>query len=241
MLKPPTTPTPSPRASVYGLLFALVFPSIVTLAYFVLLSDMPAAVQQGAYVAGKTIQFSFPLLFAAWILREPIRTARFSTAGVYEGAFSGLMILIFMLLLYFALLLPSELFTGVGAQVRAKVDGLGINTPLRYLALGIFYSLFHSLLEEYYWRWFVFGQLRRNTSFAAATAISSIGFMAHHVILLGVYFGWRSPATYLFSAAIAIGGAYWAWAYERSGSLYGPWLSHLLVDAAIFTIGYSLL
>jgi hypothetical protein len=28
--------------------------------------------------------------------------------------------------------------------------------------------------------------------------------------------------------------------YRRSGSLYGPWLSHLLVDAAIFWIGYDL-
>ena len=65
--------------------------------------------------------------------------------------------------------------------------------------------------------------------------------MAHHVLVLATFFGWSSPATYVFSLAIAIGGAYWAWLYARSGSLYGPWLSHLLVDAGIFLIGYDLL
>ena len=29
-------------------------------------------------------------------------------------------------------------------------------------------------------------------------------------------------------------GAAWAWIYHRSGSLLGPWLSHLLIDAGIF-------
>ena len=70
--------------------------------------------------------------------------------------------------------------------------------------------------------------------------ISSVGFMAHHVILLSVYFGWGSPLTYLFSLAVAVGGAFWAWLFAASRSLLGPWLSHMLVDAAIFLIGYDL-
>jgi membrane protease YdiL (CAAX protease family) len=64
--------------------------------------------------------------------------------------------------------------------------------------------------------------------------------MAHHIILLATYFGWTSPVAYLFSLAVAIGGAAWAWIYHRSGSLFGPWLSHCLVDAAIFYLGYEL-
>jgi uncharacterized protein len=49
-----------------------------------------------------------------------------------------------------------------------------------------------------------------------------------------------SPWTWLFSLSVAVGGAFWAWLYQRTGSLYGPWLSHLLVDAAIFLVGYDL-
>jgi membrane protease YdiL (CAAX protease family) len=43
------------------------------------------------------------------------------------------------------------------------------------------------------------------------------------------------------SLGVAVGGAVWARLYDRSGSLLGPWLSHLLVDAAIFFVGYELL
>jgi hypothetical protein len=39
---------------------------------------------------------------------------------------------------------------------------------------------------------------------------------------------------------VAAGGAFWAWLYQRSGSLVGPWLGHLLADAAIFTVGWQL-
>jgi len=60
------------------------------------------------------------------------------------------------------------------------------------------------------------------------------------VILLATYFGWLSPWTYLLSLGVAVGGIFWAWLYHRSGSLYGPWLSHLLIDAAIFVVGYDL-
>jgi membrane protease YdiL (CAAX protease family) len=40
---------------------------------------------------------------------------------------------------------------------------------------------------------------------------------------------------------VAAGGAVWAWVYHRSGSLLGPWLSHMLVDAGIFLVGYQML
>src|SRR5262249_1527345 len=106
---------------------------------------------------------------------------------------------------------------------------------------AVFVTVPHSLLEEYYWRWFVFGQLRRRLTLASAIVISSLGFMAHHVIILYVFF----PDHFLtaavpFSLCVAAGGAVWAWLYERSGSIYAPWLSHLVVDAGLFVVGYDL-
>jgi len=60
------------------------------------------------------------------------------------------------------------------------------------------------------------------------------------VIVVGAYFGMVSLETWLISFSVALGGAFWAWLYHRSGSLVGPWLSHLLVDSAIFVIGYDI-
>ena len=63
--------------------------------------------------------------------------------------------------------------------------------------------------------------------------------MAHHVILLGFFFNW-SPWTYVLSASIAVGGAFWAWQFNRTGKLRVPWFSHMIVDAGIFSLGYFL-
>ena len=146
-----------------------------------------------------------------------------------------------MIALYFIVLRPAGFFDAVAPLVREKVHGFGVHTLAAYLLLALFYSLIHSLLEEYYWRWFVFGQLSRGCNLPLAIAIASLGFAAHHVLVLGHYFGWVSPLTWLFSASIAIGGAFWSWLYHRSNSLLAPWLSHALIDAAIFAIGYDLI
>ncbi len=109
-----------------------------------------------------------------------------------------------------------------------------------FMAVALFYSLCHSGLEEYYWRWFVFRHLNLRWNVAAATVVSSLGFMAHHVLVLARYFGWASPLTYLLALCVATGGVIWAVLYRRFGTLLGPWLSHAFVDAAIFAIAYQM-
>ena len=116
-----------------------------------------------------------------------------------------------------------------------------LRTPAQFAAAGIFYALVHSLLEEYYWRWFVFGQLRRLLPLGQSTALASLAFAAHHWIVLGSYFGRFSPVTWLMTFAVAVGGAVWCGIYHRSHSLLGPWLSHALVDAAIFAVGFAII
>ncbi|MBI3823301.1 MAG: CPBP family intramembrane metalloprotease [Planctomycetes bacterium] len=43
------------------------------------------------------------------------------------------------------------------------------------------------------------------------------------------------------SVCVAIGGGVWCVIYERSESLWAPWLSHALIDAAIMGVGYWML
>jgi membrane protease YdiL (CAAX protease family) len=162
-----------------------------------------------------------------------------SAKGLGWGLLTGVAIILAMLLLYYAFLKPQGHFDGALGPIRDKVQGFGLDRLWKYAALGLFYALAHSFLEEYYWRWFVFGQLRRLIPPGAAVFVSSLGFMAHHIILLSSFFGWGSFASLFFSFAVFVGGVIWAWLYHRSGSLYGPWLSHALVDAGIFLVGYD--
>ncbi len=227
-------------ADLAAAVFALVFPALFTWVYFVALRRAPAGLQQTVYAAGKTIQFALPVFWVLAIQRRRPSRSRLSTDGLGEGLLFGLAVFALALVLYQAWLKPVGLFQAVGEQIQAKIVNFGIHGPGAYLVLAAFYSLIHSFLEEYYWRWFVFGQLQSLMPWQAAVGVSSGGFMAHHVILLATFFGWSSPAAYLFSLGVAVGGAYWAWLYHRTRSLYGPWLSHLLVDAAVFAVGYDL-
>jgi len=117
----------------------------------------------------------------------------------------------------------------------------GLATPAAYLLFGFLLSVVHSLLEEYYWRWFVFGRLRHHFALAAAMLLSSVAFMAHHVIDLGMFF----PGKFLvlvvpLSLCVGAGGMVWAWLYHRTNSVYAPWVSHVLIDAAIIAVGYDM-
>ncbi|HYO26139.1 MAG TPA: type II CAAX endopeptidase family protein [Lacipirellulaceae bacterium] len=220
---------------------AMVLPTAITWLYFFGAAGMPEGVQRSIFAVVKVVQFALPAVWVAAVQRERLGTGRFAPAGVWAGLAFGVVVAAAIVALYAWVLRGSSLLAAALPEMQSKVDGFGISTAWQFAALGAGYSLVHSLLEEYYWRWFVFGQLQRWTSVGWAVAISSLGFMAHHVLVLGKYFGFGNPATYALSACVAVGGAVWAAMYRRTGSLLGPWLSHMLVDAAIFGVGYALL
>ena len=238
-------PTSSRRADACAVLAGVAIPTLVTWLYFVALRNCPAAVQQTAYGVGKTAQFAFPLV---WLLAGRLQFVTATAGGreasvrrgVIEGlAFGGLVTAAIMLGYHFWLE-PAGLLAPAGKAVAEKVTRFGVAGPAGFALMAMFYVLVHSFLEEYYWRWFIFRLMRQLMPPAAAIVLSSLAFTLHHVIVLGAYFGWRSPATAVFSLAVAVAGAVWAWMYHRSGSLLGPWLSHALADAAIFAVGYGL-
>lgn len=251
-----------------GIAIAVSLPTLVTWAYFHLLADSPASLQKGTYSVGKVIQFAFPVAWVVFVLRTslssagiPSRTERASDSAAEADstaagnpsdvelkppqslsfailmglAVSGLMFAIYRYAF------PAEVLANLQTELVDRVTGFSVDSWQKFLGLSVFYALVHSLLEEYYFRWFVFGQLRHVTRLGPAILISGLAFMGHHVIVLGHYFGGLSPITLFLSFSIAIGGMIWAWQYEKSKSLIGPWISHLLVDAGIFAIGYAVL
>jgi membrane protease YdiL (CAAX protease family) len=235
----PTSPK-APVRDLAAILVALVLPSLITWIYFFRAESAEASTQLAIFNMVKVIQFAFPLAWVLAVQKERVTLRPPHARGAGVGLVFGVVVFAATFALYVGVLRGSDLLIAASDEIVGKLQGWGIDRVWKYAALGIFYSLFHSLLEEYYWRWFVFGQLRRITSLRPAVIISSLGFMAHHVLVLGKFFGFDNPATWLFSSCVAVGGAVWAWIYDRTGSLLGPWLSHLLVDAAIFAVGFDL-
>ena len=233
-----------------ALLFALVFPSLLSWTDFVLLAggtgDPPGGgaanpAQQAAYGVGKVIQFAWPVV-CFWLLEGRLpRPARPTGRGLEWGLAFGLLVVAGMLVLYYVFLRGTSVFAATALQLRQKLEEYDVASPGGFALFAGFVTVPHALLEEYYWRWFVFGQLRQRLPLAVAIAVSSLGFMAHHVIILHVFFpGQFLAAVVPFSLCVAAGGAAWAWLYERTNSIWAAWLSHLLVDAGLFVVGYDL-
>jgi membrane protease YdiL (CAAX protease family) len=239
-MMPPDTERPT-RLDLLAVVAAMVFPTLATWLYFVVFAGSAAM----PIVAGlcKVAQFGFPAIWVFGVRRQAFRLSRPAADGLGVGVGFGLLAVAALAVLYLSVFKSSELLAGVPRQIEAKLDDIGANTPLRFLALAVFYSALHSLLEEYYWRWFVFGGLRRWAGVATAVALSSLAFMAHHVIVIGTFLGSEQlwTATLPLSFAVAAGGAVWAILYHRTGSLYACWVSHALVDAGLLAVGYDLI
>lgn len=233
---------PAATSDWIALVFAMLFPTLVTLVYFQWLKDSGSSFQQLAYGIGKVLQFGFPVVWVLIWYRQKLKwSGDQNSKQIWLGVGFGLVVAAAMFAIYFLLIQPTEVAAGLTEMVKEKVGGLGVDSIWKYAGLGCFYALCHSFLEEYYWRWFVFDYLKKFTSSLWANILSSLGFMAHHVILLAFFFGWASPLTYLFSLCIAVGGMFWAWQYDRTGRLRAPWISHMIVDAGIFGLGYFLI
>ncbi len=185
---------------------------------------------QVLYAITKLFTFALPLAFVRW--EKPRHPSR---KGLALGTLLGLLIsgsLIALLASPFG-----ETVRGAAPAVSKKVAELGVAE--NFVAFAIVISIFHTLLEEFYWRGFVFSSLAKVTSTGRSHAIAGIGFALHHVAILEQFF----PLVHALwlAAAVGIGGVLWSLLYVREHSLFAPWLSHVIVDAALMIVGYQLL
>jgi membrane protease YdiL (CAAX protease family) len=229
-----------------ALAFASFFPLVMTTIYFVVLHNPDGGVNpilMTVFGVGKFLQFIFPLAYVWWFEREQIKLMAPTRHGVPLGLAFGLFVGLSMFGLYYFFVrhIPA-VAEDSPKMIWERLVQFQATTPLAYLALALYISVPHALAEEYYWRWFVFGWMRRYVSSWTAIVLSSLAFMLHHVVIIAVYFPgqfWTLAAP--FSLCVAVGGGMWAWIYERTGTLYAPWLSHALIDAAILGVGYWML
>ncbi|MGE0608491.1 MAG: CPBP family intramembrane glutamic endopeptidase [Pirellulales bacterium] len=221
-----------------ALAVAMAFPTISTWVYFLAISD--AALVQPIYAASKVVQFAFPVFWVWRVQKRAIAWRKPNLGELSAGIAVGALMVAAGLGAYFGYFRDSDWLRFAPAMIGEKLTHLGIAAPGKYWAFAAFVSVPHAALEEYYWRWFCFGQLRRVWPTGLAVVVSAFAFMSHHVLVLNRFLqaGWAPTA--LFSLCVALGGAVWAVLYARRGSIYGPWVSHLMVDAGIMAIGADL-
>ncbi len=216
----------------------MVVPLITSLFYFVFFAGTTFA--NGLYTLQKILLVVWPVVATRWILKEPLWSGRFTghqPAGrsLLEGAILGIAIVTVM---FGLMATPMGGVIREGADnIRTRVEGMGVLD--HFLIFALFLSIIHSWIEEFYWRWFVYGNLRRLTRPWIAHVAAAIGFSAHHIVVLSQFF--RLDMAVFLGVNVGIGGWLWSVLYARQGTLLGAWISHLIVDLGIMWLGAKLM
>jgi len=194
----------------------------------------PGTVGSIAYAIGKLWLYGLPL---AWLVvnRQRLRPSAPPKAGVGAGVLSGIVMGGLVLLIY-QLYAIHRIDT---TQLRDLLTANGLGQPLRYVLACCYLAGINALLEEYAFRWFIFEQCRVLTRGAVAAIASALIFTAHHVLVLTAYFDW--DIALLASTGVFAAGVIWSALYLRYQSIWPGYVSHVLVDCAIFIVGWRLL
>ncbi len=219
------------------LLPALCLPLLASFFYFVLFPG--TAFGNAFYLGVKVFLLVWPLLAVLLILKEPLierGKSRQHLASLVPGIGFGLLVVTILMVLLKATPLAS-LIQENAPRIAERIRDLGVADHFLWFAL--FISFAHAALEEFYWRWFVFGQSSKIMPIAAAYVVAAAGFASHHIVILSQFFplGWA----FALGACVGIGGAVWCWIYRRHRSLLGAWASHMVIDIGLMWVGWEVL
>ena len=224
------------RNRIISLAVASLLPFVSSFFYFVIFSDNSAA--PAIYSATKLFTLIWPLIAFRFFIREKTPRIPLTCAGVGVkwGIASGFVISAGLLAAYFGIF--RNTVDAAVPSMQAKVTSMGIGDY--YVQFALFLAVAHSLLEEYYWRWFVFGQMKRVTSGGFKPhALAGLAFSLHHVVIATQFFPF--PIGLLFGLCVGVGGIVWSLLYQKFDSLLPGWISHMIVDLTILSVGYQLL
>ncbi|MGC8762645.1 MAG: CPBP family glutamic-type intramembrane protease [Acidobacteriota bacterium] len=216
-------------------------PAGLATLYFGLLSGDPSA--RLLYGAAKAFLLLWPLAASRLLLEErgfPRWDGDFSARGpclraLGEGLASGLALGVLLWVLSRTVLAGT--LAAAAPVLRQKALEFGVAGHYGLFAVAA--SLFHATAEEYYWRWFLFGRLRRLWPPWAAHGGAAAAFAAHHVLVAAVLLP-GGPGV-LLGGATGLAGLFWSLLYARHRNLVGAWASHLSADLSLFAVGWRLL
>ncbi len=231
----PTSRTPRlppDRSARWALLLLLPAPTLgVWMALFV----SPGPLGQAVFTVSKVWILLLPALWVRYVDRASWRLPRIPKEGLHFGLVSGLLIAAFVVAAY---AIVGRHWIDI-EQAREVADEAGLGRLPAYIAAALYFCFINALLEEYVWRWFVYGKCAILMRPLWAVPAAGLCFTIHHIVALMAYFDWR--VTLFGSLGVWIGGMTWSWCLLRYRSIWPGYISHIFADLAVFGIGLVLL
>ncbi len=179
--------------------------------------------------------FGLPLVWHLLVNHQPLSFSPPRRGGFAMAALTGGLIALVIIAAYLrwgATLVDRPI-------LLQKLTAIGLASPWLYCGAALYWILVNSVLEEYVWRWFCVRQAESFLPPLLAALLAATCFTAHHVVAMSVYL--RLPLLILCSLGVFFGGMTWSLLYVRYRSIWPGYLSHAIVDLAIFGVGAVLL
>ena len=107
-----------------------------------------------------------------------------------------------------------------------------------FFYVAVYISFLNSLLEEFFFRGFLFLSLKKTTSRPLAYLVSALAFGLYHI---GIMSDWFNVVIFLLALIALFGvGLIFNYFNEESKNIYNSWLVHMFANFALNTIGFMI-
>lgn len=105
-----------------------------------------------------------------------------------------------------------------------------------FIWVALYISFINSLLEEFFFRGFLFLNLKKISKRKFAHSISAFFFAIYHVSIMS---NWFTPSLFIISMiGLFVGGLIFNYLNEKNENIYGSWIVHMMANFSINTIGF---
>ncbi len=176
------------------------------------------------------IFFLVPIIYSKFCGEyNPFSSLRSSSSGLKTALALGVAIYTAVVGFYLVANSLADL-SGIKTSLEAN---LGINKD-NFIAIGLYVAVVNSFLEEWFFRGFVFGQLRKSSR-PTAYVISSLSFSIYHIAIMDGMFS--LPLLLLTLLGLFLGGTIFNYLNEKNNSIYPSWFCHAFANFAMNTVG----
>lgn len=176
------------------------------------------------------------LLFYGWLLGVPLfgkafplERMKLSKQALGMGIASGA---VFFIFIFGGMVWLHEYLLDVDA-LRALLVAWGFIGPAEIL-LVLVLLLLNPVLEEVYWRGYMYERIRRKNSAAIAITVTAAFYTLYHVLTVMQLF--EVAYTLVAVIPVLIAGLFWGYVRERTGSITATIIGHGLGDLGIVCV-----
>ncbi|PIZ95495.1 MAG: hypothetical protein COX80_04345 [Candidatus Magasanikbacteria bacterium CG_4_10_14_0_2_um_filter_33_14] len=184
--------------------------------------------------------FLSPIVFALWSEKKTLKKSL--TENFHFSTFKkniGILTLIGISLagIYLASFFIFQNFLDLNT-ITEKLKNLINITLTNLIFIGLYIIVLNSLLEEYFWRGFLFNNLEKFIKPWQAYLITGIAFSFHHVMF---YYNWFNVGFFiLVTFGLTAYAIIVSYVFKRYQDLFSCWYIHIFADLAQIFIAFKI-